>query len=150
MAPTHVGELHLGQPVHTLPSANRHSPGAIVGSADTSQLLKISITPWDISQDLKTAPEPSKQTLASGQLIKTLNSAHRNDPRQLYDGRQASVSVQGPRTPPVLFSGDASDALRHHRRVPGLQKALRASLAAATGPRPPSQASRPCGVPGGP
>ena len=88
------------------------------------------------------APEPSKQTLASGQLIKTLNSAHRNDPRQLYDGRQASVSVQALWTPPVLSGTPRGCPPAPQTRPGAFRRPLsgRQLLPPLPGPRPPSQA----------
>lgn len=82
------------------------------------------------------APEPYKQTLTSGQPIKTINSAYRNDPRQLGDGEQAPVPVQPGGRPqssrgrPVDAPPEPTDASR------GLKKAPRSApgSAAAAGP----------------
>lgn len=82
-----------GQPMQTLSSPKRHTPGALDGSEDTLQVLQTLLHPWDISQDLKMAPEPSNQTLASGQPINTIYSVYRHDPGQLCDGGQALGSV---------------------------------------------------------
>lgn len=93
-------------------------------------------SPWDISQDLKMAPEPYKQTLASGQPAKTINSVYRYDPGGLCDGGQAPVSVQARWTSRVLTGTprrcppEPTDASR------GLEKAPRSApvSAAAAGP----------------
>lgn len=114
-----------------------------------SSALANLLHPWDISQDLRLAPEPSEQTLASSQPIKTINSAYRDDPSRLYDGKQAPVSVQTLWTFPVL-----PGMLRRWPPAPrdtsqGLEKAppFGARLHRRCRARGhPAKSSRPCGV----
>ena len=93
-------------------------PRATDGSEGNSSALADLLHPWDMSQDLKMAPEPSEQTLTSVQSIKTINSVYRNGPRRLYDGVLAPVSVQALGASPVL-SGTPRRCPRHPQTRPG-------------------------------